>query len=188
MDSSLSELGVQQAKEAKQVLSKIHFDAVYSSDLQRASKTAAIISGKPVSPEHQLADLRERNSGKLQGGSNDKWIDLIKQFDEKYGTLPLEERWKHSYADYVEGNGPLYARFLKALQGIAREHAGKTVLVSTHAGCIRATLVKLGYAEETALPPRSFDNAAYIVLACDGQKLTLERVTGVHLARPSRSE
>jgi probable phosphoglycerate mutase len=186
MDSPLSELGVRQAKEAKQALSNVHFDTVYSSDLQRASKTVAIIAGKPVAPEHQLADLRERDMGKLQGHSNNTWFELTTQFDEKYKALPLEERWRHSYADYIEGNGPLSARFLKALRGIAREHLGETVLIGTHAGCVRTTLVKLGYAEETALPPGSFDNGAYITLACDGQKLTIEHVTGVHPTHPPR--
>lgn len=182
-DSPLTNLGEAQAFEAKQLLADVHFDAVYSSDLQRASKTAEIISGAPVPAEHQLANLRERSFGRLEGQSDELWYELSKKFDETYGHLPLEERWQHSYADYIEGNGPLSARFLEALRSISQQHEGETVLVGTHGGCIRTTLVKLGYAEEDELPPGSFGNSAYMVLACDSQNFTIEKVTGVTLAR-----
>ena len=175
-DTPLTELGVQQAEQAKHALTKVHFDTVYSSDLQRASKTAEIVFGSPVPASHLLADLRERTFGKLEGQSNDIWIQLSKQYSHKYQGLPLEERWKHSYADYIEGNGPLSARFLKALKAIAAEHPGETVLIGTHGGPIRTTLMKLGYADEADLPPESFGNSGYVVLDCDGQKFEIRQV------------
>jgi probable phosphoglycerate mutase len=178
-DSPLTELGVSQANEAKRLLSTVKFDAVYSSDLQRAAKTVEIIWGSPVPHNHQLFDLRERSFGELEGQSDDKWKALSKQFDEMYGSLPLEQRWQHSYADYIEGNAPLVKRFTASLQSIAQSHQGETVLIGTHGGCVRTLLVKLGYAEEADLPPGSFTNSAYIVVECDGELLKIKKVTGV---------
>jgi broad specificity phosphatase PhoE len=131
-DSPLTELGISQANEAKQLLSSVKFDAVYSSDLQRAARTAEIIWGSPVPDDHQLLDLRERSFGELEGQSDDKWKALSKQFDEMYGSLPLEQRWQHSYADFIEGNAPLVKRFTASLQSIAQSHQGETVLIGTH--------------------------------------------------------
>ena len=180
-DSPLTELGISQAAEAKRLLSDVHFDAVYSSDLQRAAKTAEVIWGSPVPKNQQLFDLRERSFGELEGQHDDKWMALSKRFDEMYGSLPLEERWQHSYADYIEGNGPLIKRFTASLQKIAQSHQGETVLVCTHGGCVRTLLVKLGYALEADLPPGSFTNSAYIIVKCNGKSLNIVKVTGVKL-------
>lgn len=182
-DYPLTELGEQQAQNTKKALNAITFDEIYSSDLQRAIKTTEIIAGRPVPKTHQLEALRERSFGKLEGQSDDIWQELVQVFNDKYADLPLEERWKHDYADYIEGNTPLSARFLNSLRWISKKHPGKTVLVGTHAGGIRTTLVKLGYAEEWQLPPLSFANGAYIVLDCDGKNFTIQKVTGVTLGK-----
>lgn len=184
-DSPLTELGISQANEAKRLLSTIKFDAVYSSDLQRAAKTAEIIWGNPVPKNHQLFDLRERSFGELEGQSDDKWMALSKQFDKMYGLLPLDQRWQHSYADYIEGNASLIKRFTESLQRIAKSHQGETVLIGTHGGCVRTLLVKLGYAEEADLPPGSFTNSAYIVVECDGDSIKIKKVTGVKVGGSS---
>ena len=188
LDAPLTKLGKQQAENTKQLLAGIHFDDIYSSDLQRAYKTIEIICGKPVPPDHQLADLRERNFGKLEGQPVQLWLELNKKYDEQYGALPLEERWKHSYADYIEGNGPLIKRFLQALRDISCAHPGETILVGAHGGCVRATLVKLGYANEPDLPPGSFSNSAYIVLVFDGQKFKITQVTCITTTPQSGAE
>lgn len=182
-DSLLTELGVQQANETKRLLAGINFDAVYSSDLQRALKTTEILSGKSVPKAHQLASLRERSYGTLEGKPDALWLKLDKQFNEKYRHLPLDKRWRQNYEGYdIETSAELCGRFLGALQDIAHKHPGGTVLVGTHGGCIRATLIKLGYAEEYQLPPNSFANSAYIVLSFDKGKFTIKKTTGVTLA------
>ena len=47
-DEPLNETGIRQAKEARQKIGDIHFDAVYASPLQRAIVTASIIGDVPV--------------------------------------------------------------------------------------------------------------------------------------------
>lgn len=45
-DEPLNEVGIEQAKHMHEIVQDVHFDAVYASPLQRAIKTASIISGK----------------------------------------------------------------------------------------------------------------------------------------------
>src|SRR5690349_7599240 len=72
LDSALTLRGVQQAEALAQRLSELRIDALYSSDLGRAMRTAEIISlecGVPV-----VADpaLRERHMGIFQGLTTDE--------------------------------------------------------------------------------------------------------------------
>ncbi len=184
-DEPLTDLGVQQAFEAKKILADVRFDVAYSSDLQRAYKTAEIIYGQPVPPEHRLATLRERNFGQLEGRPLHEWFEINDAFYKNYGHLPLDERWQHSYSDTVETNAQLVERFLSSLADIATDHDGQTVLVGTHAGPVRMTLAKLGFADEMALGPGSFQNAAYAVLEYDGTKFDIQKVYGVTLGQAS---
>lgn len=48
IDEPLNETGILQAENARKTVENIHFDAVYSSPLQRAQKTASIIGNVPV--------------------------------------------------------------------------------------------------------------------------------------------
>jgi broad specificity phosphatase PhoE len=176
-DSPLSPTGEDQARETRELLGDVYFDDVYSSDLCRASQTAAIVYGREVPKDHQLFDLRERNFGKLEGGPIDGWTEVDTAYREKYESLPFEERIKHDYADYIEGDGPLCDRFMKALRQIAASHSGQTVLVATHGGCIRVLLMKLGYA--SFLAAGSFKNAGYVELTCDGGTFEIKEVAGI---------
>jgi probable phosphoglycerate mutase len=58
VDPELTKEGIRQLIMARDKLSHIQFDEIYSSDLKRAAKTAEIIAGKPVHTTHQLPDLR----------------------------------------------------------------------------------------------------------------------------------
>lgn len=179
MDSPLTDLGIQQALETKTLLQNIKFDAAYSSDLQRSLKTTEIIAGFSVPETHQLPTLRERTFGKLEGQPDNLWAKIYEKFEHQYGGLPRAEKWSHRYAPDIESNGELSARFLKAVCYIGGKHLGQTVLIGSHAGCIRTTLITLGYADESRLPPNSFANSAYVVLSFDGHTLAIEKVTGV---------
>jgi len=178
-DSPLTVTGEEQARQTKKLLETVHFDCAYSSDLQRAANTGAIVYGQLIPAERQLVDLRERNYGKMQGQSTDEFRKLSDVYDARYGSLPLTERWEHSYADYIENNGALADRFINALKGIAGKHMGKTVLVATHGGCVRMLLISLGYAKESELSPGSFHNGGYVKVACDGVDFKVEQTVGV---------
>ena len=59
-DIPLNDTGRQQAMEARQRLAGVHFDAVYSSPLQRAMDTASLVTGWPkerISPDRRLIEI-----------------------------------------------------------------------------------------------------------------------------------
>jgi probable phosphoglycerate mutase len=178
-NSPLTKKGEEQARQTRKLLANIHFDDAYSSDLQRASKTGKIIYGKEIPVKHQLFDLRERNFGRLQGKPADEWRRLNHEYEQKYAKLPFENRIKYNYADFIESDASVGARFTKALQKIAQKHSGETVLISTHGGDIRIILMKLGYAQ--FLTAGSFANAGYVELMCNGQDFNIQKVVGVKI-------
>lgn len=180
-DTPLTELGKQQAKGAKKALQDVQFDEVYSSDLQRARDTAAIIFGGSVPVTHQLPDLRERNFGRFEQRPNAEFQELYKIFKQQEEQLTEQQRWEYKFADHndIESNHELSTRFLAGLEQIAQANMGKTVLVGAHGGSIRVALIQLGFGTEATLPPGSFSNASYVQLRFDGQKFTVEKVTGV---------
>lgn len=182
-DAPLTQKGEAEALETKAALQGVVFDDVYSSDLQRASKTAELIYGRPVPQSHQLIGLRERSFGKLEGHSADEWHKLNDEYEKKYAHLPLEERWEHDYADYIEGDKELHEHFAASLLEIARQNPAKTVLVGTHGGPLRILLMKMGYA--SFLTAGAFQNGGYVVLGCDGAEFRLEKVVGVRKSGPA---
>jgi broad specificity phosphatase PhoE len=115
-DPPLNETGRAQAAGLAETLAGERLDAVYSSDLRRASETAEIVGarfGLPV--EHQRA-LREIDVGSWQG--------LTKaQIDGR----PWDGETYEQHSD----------RVLRALRGIADRHPGGWVLVVSHGGSLR---------------------------------------------------
>ena len=126
-DSPLTPLGFEQAELAAKYLEGFHFDAVYSSPLSRAYDTAVtIIKDKPLEIICD-DDLRETCLGDWEGLS----IDMVR---EEY------QRWRteYNYAPHKgENTYQVRERIGRALDKIAHENEGKTVLVASHGGCIR---------------------------------------------------
>jgi broad specificity phosphatase PhoE len=66
-DVHLNSTGLTQAAQARDALAGQHFDAIYSSDLQRASVTASVIAQKQFLPVVMDPRLRELNMGEWEG-------------------------------------------------------------------------------------------------------------------------
>lgn len=124
-DPPLSEEGKLQAAGAGLQLGA--FDAIWSSDLQRASLTAAIIAELiGIGPVLLDERLREADVGPWEGLTH----------------AEIEQRWPGYLADRrrpagFEPDASLGRRVLTALTDIARAHPGGEVLVVSHAGVIR---------------------------------------------------
>lgn len=131
-DLALSELGTQQAKMVGEFLKNREIDNIYSSDLLRAYQTslplATLKNIKPI----KSAALREIFAG--------KWENC------QFSTL--KDEFKQSYAIWLDNIGlacpdggesvlSLQNRIVKEIIKIAKENAGKTVAVFTHATPIR---------------------------------------------------
>ncbi|KAI5105511.1 putative fructose-2,6-bisphosphatase TIGAR A [Silurus meridionalis] len=82
IDSSLSEIGVQQAEAAAQYLQDVHFTNVFASDMKRAKQTAEIILSKNK-PWRNLdivtaPSLKERSFGIAEGGQVEDMKNMAK--------------------------------------------------------------------------------------------------------------
>lgn len=137
-DVMLTPEGFEQARQtAKYVLEKYNVDAVYSSDLMRAYDTVLPIAKAKGLEIKTTPDLREVNVGNWQGILVE---DINKLFPEQYaaysanpGTFTFEGGEKYS---------DVAIRAIKALEKIAAQNDGKTVVVGTHGGVMRNLVAK----------------------------------------------
>lgn len=126
-DRPLNETGREQARGLAADLAEEPLEAVYSSDLSRASETARIVAEARGLAVTTLPELRERHFGSWEGLTDEE----------------IHERFPEA-ADGVLGDGEsrdeLDRRVLAALDRIADEHPDGTVLVVSHGGPLRAVL------------------------------------------------
>jgi broad specificity phosphatase PhoE len=123
-DPPLTDKGRLQAHEAARAVGAV--DAVWASDLQRATETAAIIAGAiGVGPVVVDPDLRERDAGEFSGLTR----------------AEIEARFPGYLADHKrppgwEPDDALLTRALGALHRIAAAVPGGDVLAVTHGGLV----------------------------------------------------
>ncbi|HEY9737144.1 MAG TPA: histidine phosphatase family protein, partial [Trichocoleus sp.] len=148
-DSSLTPEGEQQARRVGQALTGIPFDAVWSSPLQRARKTAELIveelrSELPQVPTPQYSDDLKEISLPLWEGIS---------FTEAEAKYPEEYRaWRQdplNFSMQVPGEGGTVAFYPvrevqqqaeRFWQQLLASSAGKTILVVAHSAINRALL------------------------------------------------
>ncbi len=131
-DLGLTELGIKQAKITANYLKDIQVDAIYSSDLSRAYHTAeqtAKLLNLPITTDK---GLREIDGGLWEElpfyGLKEKFYDNFIAFTTDIGF---------SKVDGGESVAELYDRFNNTVEKIAKANDGKTVLIFSHATCIR---------------------------------------------------
>ena len=147
-DIALTERGEEQAREAGARLAErgLHrFQAVASSDLTRARRTAELLAdalglvdiGVDIEP-----DLREFDVG--------EWSGLTRaEIEERWpGQL---DRWRNGQLTQIPGGEPrevFLSRISGAVARLARRHAGQEVLAVAHGGVIGALQRMIGVDEE----------------------------------------
>jgi broad specificity phosphatase PhoE len=180
VNPALTQKGRAQALETRQKLSHIVFNTAYSSDLQRAAHTGALIYGTEVPVSHQLTELRERNYGSLDGSAIDDY-NAMKQINQKYlDGLNDDDKWSFKHAPDIESDHELSTRFISAITTLAESNPGKTILVAAHGGVVRTTLIKIGYATAKQLPSQSIENAAFVELVYEAGAFSVGQVSGVN--------
>lgn len=142
----ISETGAVQLEFLKERFKDIKLDAVYTSPLMRAEKTAlAVIGDKDMQPiRHE--GLREICGGVIEG----------KPFLESMTLLPdLADAWNNHPQDFEpEGGEPMskaYERIWEAVLDIVRQNPGKTVAAATHGGVTRCLMCRLIFNDITRL-------------------------------------
>lgn len=125
-DIPLNDVGRGQARDAVAFLSGQQWDTVVSSPLSRAAETAEIIAdGLRLSVARLVPDLTERSFGPAEGLQAGPELEALR--------IPGGFRGGESDDDAA-------ARGIAALESLAREFAGKRVLVLAHGTLIRLAL------------------------------------------------
>ena len=178
-ESSLTEVGIEQAKETAKKLKDVKFDAIFSSDLSRAKRTAEIIrlDRKLIVQTSKL--LRERSHGSFEGKHMGVFNSTLKDKLKARENLTGDAYHSFRLAPDIETDEELVNRFLKQLKEIAAAYPNKHVLIVTHAGCIKNFLIKTGYIVTKSLPEGSFKHGGYIKTLSDGVNFFVKEVEGI---------
>ena len=141
-DTALQPKGIEQAEAtAKATAARYKLDAVYSSDLSRAIRTA-----EPFAKQFGLEVQTDPAFRELDVG---EWThQLASDIEKKYPELMVS--YKNSLGEFRFPGGESFedaaSRSSSALERIAKAHDGKTVLIVSHGGTIRAMICSLlGY-------------------------------------------
>ncbi|MDT3446905.1 MULTISPECIES: histidine phosphatase family protein [unclassified Pseudofrankia] len=139
LDPPLSEVGDRQVASVAERLAREPVDAVYSSALQRAHRTATAIGKRHGAQPVVMADLREvevfRDIPPEQSPERFLGRTLLAGVRER---MMFEKRW--DVYPYSESSHDFRKRVVNAIEGIAASHEGERVVVACHGGVINAYL------------------------------------------------
>ena len=132
-DIDLNTRGLAQANQMAHALKKINlqFDVLYTSDLQRAAKTARAIEGLFKTSAISNPALRERHLGALQGLTTDEAPIREPELWKSHLSRNIEERLRDGESIQQFAN-----RIEAALDQIRGQHLGKTILLVSHGGAL----------------------------------------------------
>ncbi len=142
-DVGLNAQGIDEAKQAVQLLNSLEFDLAFTSDLIRAQDTLRIILegiGQTDIPIEKNLALNERDYGDLVGRNK---AEAAKEFGAEQVHI-----WRRSYDVTPPGGESLKGtadRVIPYLRDVIMPHIseGKQVLVSAHGNSIRAIVMVL---------------------------------------------
>jgi len=163
-DSPLTARGRRQAETVAKELAKVKFDKVVSSDLSRTRDTAEIIARAQGVPVEIVPELREIDVGDRTGQTFDEVAGLPEWKDDGFVAWPGGET-----LDQV------LARTLAAIDKLASENPGRTILVGGHGGVNRILLSHfLGILPRLERTPAT--NTSISVVVTDGKTHKVERL------------
>ena len=178
-DSPLTNNGINQVLTTAKELKNIKFDAIYSSDLGRTKQTAEILKLERELAIKTSKALRERSYGRFESRPSTDFKEAFHDVRENIKQLCEEERVNFKFADDIESDAEIIARFITKLREISVAHPAQKILISTHGGPIRLLLLHIGYLKRSELPPGSIANAGYVKILCDGIDFFIQEVKAI---------
>lgn len=183
-DSPLTDLGVKQAEELREHLKDVHFDAVFSSDIMRAHRTAELASLDKKLAINTTKLLRERNFGVYEGATFKKYREDNKEILEKLKEASWEEAKKAKLYEGYEPTDEMVGRILTFFREVAVSYTGKNILVVSHGAIITALLVHFGFGERGAI---WVNNTGYVILRSDGVDFFLDDTHNVEITEVNKA-
>lgn len=136
LDIPLNQVGRRQSKLLAQRLADWPVNALYSSDLTRASETASIIGHALGLVPLLDSALRERHGGIFQGYTGD---EIEQRYPEALRAFLVHGRPPPG----GESNLTLARRATPALERIAVAHRGEMIALVTHGGTLRVLIAHI---------------------------------------------
>lgn len=177
-DSKLTEKGMMQAAALKEKLQQVMFDAVFSSDLLRAKRTAEIITLDKKLAITTTKLLRERAFGKWEGKPYSIFTNELQHLLKEFTNLSDAQKATYKYPD-METDEEIMIRFITFLRETAAAYPLKTILVVTHGGMMRSLLIHLGFGTHDSLSHNAISNSAYFQLQSDGIEFKVTETSGI---------
>jgi probable phosphomutase (TIGR03848 family) len=144
----LSETGRGQAEQAGERLAPVPVAAVYASPIERTTQTAELIAKHHGIPVQPLPGVIEADYGEWTG---EKLSDLMKlDLWKTVQVAPSRVRFPQGEAMVA-----MQARMVEAIEALAADHPGETIVVVSHADPIKAVV-----AHFTGLPLDLFQRIA----------------------------
>ena len=170
-DCDVSEIGIKQLEYLKERFKNVSLDAVYSSPLLRAQKTAqAIAYGKG------LEIITRKNLAELDGG-----VVEGKPFIEAFNAIPgLADAWNNHPQDFAPEGGEAmrdaYVRIYDEIIALANHNRGKTIAAASHGGVLRCLSCRILYNDITRLKdvPWHENTSVTLIRIDDDNKIGIE--------------
>ena len=184
-DSEITENGMCQLKLLSERFKDIPYDVIYSSDLQRAYKTAEAANKYRMLPIIKRKELREIFGGEWEDLD---FVNIAKKFPAEF------EMWTNDPKSFKMPGGEsyfdFYNRIKAAMDTIIKENKGKTAVVVTHGTVIKLYLTyasglkledseKIEWCDNTAVSVIDYDDnfVPEIEFMNDNSHLTEETMT-----------
>ena len=178
-DIALSDKGLQQAQMLAKRFAFPEISAAYSSDLQRAYKTASCVADRFSLPVTEKAGLREMNFGEWEGLT---YKQIAVQWPEAMGTF--FQRPDMLEIPGGEGFAVLQERAVKCIEEIVASNVGKTVAVVAHGAILRTILTHVLHMPLRYVWTIRQDNTAVNILRYDEGNCMVELVNSTaHLQK-----
>lgn len=137
-DIGLTDKGIRQAESVYRKLKDIHIDAVYSSPLLRAKRTAEIATGRHVITDERIIEV---DFGNWEGKTKEEFIAE----DPKSWDRWMDDPEYTKAGTTGESGGEVVKRVGDFFNEMQSRHAGQTIVVVGHNGINRLYMAhKLG--------------------------------------------
>jgi len=137
-DVKLSDAGFRQAERLRDRLATERIDAIYASDLRRASATAEIIASGHRLDVIICAELREMNFGELEGLTFNEISRLYPEVTELWRQR--SPKLKYPGGESVDEFNSRVSQFVGRLKKQAPQ---ETILIVAHSGSLRSLVCHL---------------------------------------------
>ncbi len=179
-DVPLNETGREQAAAIAQRLAKQtewKIDALYASDLERATETAVII-GKAIGHTPIFDPIwRERDMGGFSGLTRPQILveypGLLEGERSGFGLTPPNG----------ESGDAFWDRGAEAINSVVTNHAGETILVVSHGGILYATVARLLGMGQDNFGNLRFGNTSLSVMEIDDHHARLHLLNDMNHLR-----